>query len=40
MVKQRFGDRVSYVRLRENTGSAGGFHEGMKWAWESDYDWI
>lgn len=31
---------VEYVRLPENTGGAGGFHEGMKRAHELGYDWL
>jgi rhamnopyranosyl-N-acetylglucosaminyl-diphospho-decaprenol beta-1,3/1,4-galactofuranosyltransferase len=31
---------VTYMRLSENTGGAGGFHEGMKIAFEKGYDWI
>jgi len=31
---------VTYVRLDENVGGAGGFHEGMKLAFEKGYDWI
>ncbi len=29
-----------YRRLPENTGGAGGFHEGVKTAFESGYDWL
>lgn len=29
-----------YIHLPENTGGAGGFHEGMKQAYEKGYDWI
>ncbi|MEM4626644.1 MAG: glycosyltransferase, partial [Candidatus Bilamarchaeaceae archaeon] len=32
--------RFHYVRLPENTGGAGGFHEGMKRAYEKGYDWM
>jgi rhamnopyranosyl-N-acetylglucosaminyl-diphospho-decaprenol beta-1,3/1,4-galactofuranosyltransferase len=32
--------QVRYVRLAENTGGAGGFHEGMKRATEAGFDWI
>jgi rhamnopyranosyl-N-acetylglucosaminyl-diphospho-decaprenol beta-1,3/1,4-galactofuranosyltransferase len=28
------------LNLPENVGGAGGFHEGMKWAFEHGYDWI
>ncbi len=31
---------IDYVRLSENTGGAGGFHEGMKRAYESGYHWL
>lgn len=31
---------VEYVRLPENMGGAGGFHEGMKLAYEQGYDWM
>ena len=33
-------DPVEYVRLGSNTGSAGGFHEGMKRAYEAGYSWL
>ncbi len=29
-----------YVRLGENTGGAGGFHEGLRRAFDSGYDWF
>ncbi|MCS6956132.1 MAG: glycosyltransferase family 2 protein, partial [Candidatus Calescibacterium sp.] len=32
--------RVYYVRMYENTGSGGGFHEGVKRAYEKGYDWL
>lgn len=38
-VKEQFAS-VTYVRLPENIGSSGGFHEGMKLAYEKGYDWI
>jgi rhamnopyranosyl-N-acetylglucosaminyl-diphospho-decaprenol beta-1,3/1,4-galactofuranosyltransferase len=31
---------IDYVRLPENTGGAGGFHEGFKRAFELGYDWL
>ena len=31
---------LPHLRLQCNTGGAGGFHEGMKWAYEQDFDWI
>ncbi len=39
MVPKEF-PQVTYVRLPENIGGAGGFHEGMKLAYEKGYDWI
>jgi rhamnopyranosyl-N-acetylglucosaminyl-diphospho-decaprenol beta-1,3/1,4-galactofuranosyltransferase len=32
--------QVEYVRLGSNTGSAGGFHEGMKRAHQAGYPWL
>ncbi|NJN20659.1 MAG: glycosyltransferase [Leptolyngbya sp. RL_3_1] len=32
--------RISYIRLPENTGGAGGFHEGMKQAFAAGYTWL
>ncbi len=31
---------IEYVQISENTGGAGGFHEGMKLAYEANYDWL
>ena len=31
---------INYVRLSENTGGAGGFHEGVKRGYEAGYDWL
>jgi len=31
---------VTHIRLPENTGGAGGFHEGVKRAYQDGYDWI
>jgi rhamnopyranosyl-N-acetylglucosaminyl-diphospho-decaprenol beta-1,3/1,4-galactofuranosyltransferase len=31
---------VSYVYMEQNTGGAGGFHEGFKNVIEKDYDWV
>jgi len=31
---------IHYVRLPENTGGAGGFHEGMKRAFEAGFGWL
>lgn len=32
--------RIVYVRLYEDIGGAGGFHEGVKRAYQEGYDWI
>ena len=32
--------QISYIKLPENTGGAGGFHVGMKRAFEDGYDWL
>ena len=34
------GGTVHYVRMPENTGGAGGFHEGMKRAAAAGFDWL
>ena len=39
IIRTRFAD-ITYVRLAENIGGAGGFHEGMKLAFEKGHDWI
>ena len=39
LVKAQFPG-VTYVKLARNTGGAGGFHEGMKLAFEKGHDWI
>lgn len=39
MLREEF-PQVEVLRLPENQGSAGGFHEGMKRAYELDYDWL
>jgi len=31
---------ITYKRLTENLGGAGGFHEGMKQAYDLGYDWV
>lgn len=31
---------IHYVRMHENTGGAGGFHEGVKRAYEKGYEWL
>lgn len=32
--------KLDYVRLPENTGGSGGFHEGVKRGYEKGYDWL
>ncbi len=31
---------IHYVRIHENTGGAGGFHEGVQRAYKKGYDWL
>lgn len=40
LIAERFAGQVSYVQLPENIGGAGGFHEGMKRAFQHGHDWI
>src|SRR5215469_4660419 len=39
MVARKF-PHIEPVRLEENVGGAGGFHTGVKHAYEAGYDWI
>ncbi len=39
MLAEEFG-HLSPLRMRTNTGGAGGFHEGMKKAYEQGFEWI
>jgi len=39
MVRTKFTGRAQLVRLPANTGSAGGFHEGIRIAYDQGYDW-
>lgn len=32
--------KIDYVRLKENTGGAGGFYEGVKKGYEKGFDWL
>jgi len=32
--------KIFYVRMHRNTGSAGGFYEGVKRGYEGGYDWL
>ncbi len=34
------GIAIKYIRLPENLGGAGGFYEGVRQAYEDDYDWV
>jgi GT2 family glycosyltransferase len=40
MIASKYAGRVIYERLSGNIGGAGGFHHGMKRAYEEGYDWI
>lgn len=40
MVQDRFSRHVSVIRLEDNSGSAGGFCEGIRAAFRKGYDWI
>lgn len=39
MIRNEFTD-VTYASLPENSGGAGGFHQGIKMACQKGYDWI
>lgn len=39
MLEQEF-PHLSHVHLEKNSGGAGGFHEGMKWAYEQGAEWL
>lgn len=32
--------KIHYVRMHENTGSSGGYHEGVKRGYKRGYDWL
>jgi len=42
MIQQNFlnNKKIVYKKLKENTGGAGGFHEGVKIAFETGFDWF
>jgi GT2 family glycosyltransferase len=40
MISDSFGDDIQYVRLPENTGSAGGFRAGMELAFNAGFEWL
>lgn len=39
-LKQKYGGKITHVRLEENLGGSAGFHEGIRLAYEKGYDWI
>ena len=40
-IKEYYEDKLIYVRLKENIGGSGGFHEGIKLIHKTkNYDWI
>lgn len=39
-ITSNYKPKVYYVRMHENTGGAGGFHEGVKRGYERGYDWL
>jgi|YelNatPaOPRAMG01_1025707.scaffolds.fasta_scaffold19814_5 rhamnopyranosyl-N-acetylglucosaminyl-diphospho-decaprenol beta-1,3/1,4-galactofuranosyltransferase len=39
LMREKFSE-ITYVRLDEDVGGAGGFYEGMKLAYSKGYDWI
>ena len=39
-VLEAYADRVVRIRMRFNVGGAGGFHRGMRWAFENGADWL
>ncbi|MFA7315465.1 MAG: glycosyltransferase family 2 protein [Candidatus Paceibacterota bacterium] len=42
MLHEKFGNNINFtlIFLQENTGSAGGFHYGVKKAYEEGYQWV
>jgi GT2 family glycosyltransferase len=40
MIKEKFSEKVNYVRLAENVGGSGGFNVGMRLGCEHGHDWI
>lgn len=40
MIAQEYANCVIHERLPTNTGGAGGFHHGLRHAFEDNYDWI
>jgi GT2 family glycosyltransferase len=41
-IKEKFGSHksITFIQLGENTGGAGGFYHGIKWAYEQGYEWF
>jgi len=39
-VKKTITSEVHYVRMHENAGGAGGFHEGIKRSYDAGFDWL
>jgi GT2 family glycosyltransferase len=40
MISERYADRVRYVRMETNIGGAGGFHHGMKLAYDAGFEYL
>jgi rhamnopyranosyl-N-acetylglucosaminyl-diphospho-decaprenol beta-1,3/1,4-galactofuranosyltransferase len=40
MIRERYTGLVTYARLPQNVGGAGGFHYGMRTAYENGYEYI
>lgn len=40
MLRKKYNGQITQVRLEENLGSAGGFYEGIRLAYEKGHDWI
>ena len=39
LLRQEFAD-LTVLRLDRNSGGAGGFHAGMRWAYDQGFDWV
>jgi len=39
-IDSRLSITIYYLRMNENTGGSGGFHEGVKRGYEKGYDWL
>ncbi len=40
LLAKKYNGKVTYVRLEENVGGAGGFYEGIRLAYEKGHAWI